>query len=802
MFSGSRCCLRTSFQRRLLPVEIPRIQPFLAAQTTQQPICTKPSAHKSSETVHSITFEKSQQTPSGDYVPPSTELFHPHQDVPQPLYQDPSKALTNTLHNTQSASEAASKQTVQAIIDRRKATQGLVVRRLLSNGQYQRTYFPAPGSTSAAEPRPRLDRDKRSAILSSASWELTLDMLVNSDSQQKEAHGEEIWLHKQPLFDLTGSSEANSWIHHVRGGCEVYVTDTQCSSGASRQVYLRGSPRAVALTREYLTSIENGDEPYQEQVLRGESTVKPKHDIPKGDPDADPSPVPKLPMRAVHVASKSHIERRKWVHGEGIQPPEIYDVRSLKEYIEDLTAIRPPRLVARDIYEHQDVTHNIAVANIIRRLFSDAFTARFASSVAVHLAFMFLCKRTELFGCTNLLYEQCRNLGLTLLPQTYNSFLRMLLLRDETAIFDRVFGDLLSDGHMPDSEVWLALLEKGKSPSQRSTAFKWMHRKDLMGIPSVRRKVVAEIVRAELRAIKSGKANAGVFIKSMDSRLGQDWMSNFTVADALLACADNKAWPLTLELLKQALKRNVNLNPSVMPAVFIILQRRGSLLDSLNLVSSHVLRTVGRSDDVIIPIVFMTAWKRRSYNVCRVLWRYAAVQGAITYKMQNVVTNTLLRNQDIVTSKTAEANKSRSAQEWSRRAGKIIVGMDLEIDSCQQLFHMVGGQLNSLSRNPMTWLARFTIDGEQRDQQLSLAYVMIHRDLSAWKYFAPPCSERLIKLLSEAYEMDVRWKAERIGVDRDGKSTQWMIDNAIDVPLVRREILRVRFTSQPPDWAD
>jgi hypothetical protein len=793
MFSGSRCCLRTRVDHRspkgdfLLNQELQFLCPQRSRQ--QKPCLGDATAYcrfSTTKRSYSYTFSETRKEKRSEIVKNRHFRY-----VPQQPSENTSEAPTDARWSRQVKTKNAAEDGLKAILEERRIRQGLVVRERSPNGQHHRTYLPSPGSTSSLAHQDRKERNQRSAFSANLQWESMLSLLANCTPQRKETEGEEMWLSKRTLLALAGTSSANSWVHHVRGGCEVQVTHTQSSSGTSRHVILRGSTRAVALTRDHFASLERDLTDGRENPLGCGGTAVPYQPHVRieirhcGAPVETPAD---LPIRRVLTAVKRHLMHGNGTPAEQLQRPPVYDVRSFMHNVEDLTTARIPRLVKRELYRNQDEKHHILVARSLCFLFTDPTTARFASTVALNLAFAFLGKHGELFDHTSLLYDQRQHLRLTLQPRTYSYILRTTLFRGEMAMFGRILDDLLSEGHRPDSEVWLALLESGPSLKQKRAIANWMCRRDILGNSLVKGQVAVDILNAELKAMENGVLRADRLVASLDARFGPDWLSRLSLGQALQACADKKAWTLAIRIFKEAQQREVAFGVITVRAILTVMQRRGSLRDSLDILRSHFTKTTGRDDQVLIPIIFMTAWRSRFYNVCRVLWRHAATLGSVTYRMQNVVTQSLLQNQDTSTSHASKEGSSAASQEWRRRAGKVIVGIDLGTTDFQQFFSLIDTGGSSESSNPMLWLGQYATDGCPRQQQSSLAYVMLYRDLSAWKYFAPPSSERLFKLLSAAYAMDVQWKSEGIGLDRGERSTQWMIENALDVPLVRREI--------------
>jgi hypothetical protein len=794
MFSGSRCCLRTKVNTSWLSgdtclnQQLLFLYPRWFATQLQHPT-TQLAAHKSSEgTKLSIKYILSN---SRENVRARVVKQIKFQHVSRQPSQTSSEMLSSTLQSIQSQLETSPKEDLDAIMKKREAHQGIVVFKLKRNGSRQRVYLPAPGSTSSTKQCIRNRRRSRSPWSVLANWENTLNMLANSVPNRKEAEGHEIWLSKQTLIALSGTSGSNSWVHNVRSGCEVQVTDMQSSCGTSRKILLRGSTRAVTLTKEHFATLQgdNLQSPDIQSDLR--STTLPLKLIPRIVADhraVSNGSNSNAPIRSVLTAAKNHLRQGNWMRVDELPQPAIYTVRSFKEYVEDLTTFQPPRLVRRKLYGSEGDTHNLLVADILCRLFTDSHTALSASAVALDLAIAFLCKHTELFHQRNQLYHHCRQMRLTLQPQTYNRILVACMLQEERIEFGQVLDDLLSDGHQPDHRVWLMLLRSAPSMRHKRTVTEWIRRKNLLVNSLVQGEVAAELIGTELCVKAQERVHPKLYVESIDARVGRDWMSQSSVTRSLMSCSKNKAWALAVEIFKEAQSRGVTFDHTALPLMFRFMQQRGSVRDSLCLLRSHLVQTTGRDDRVIMPIMFMTAWKHRFYNMSRVLWRYTAVQGATTYKMQNVVMESLLHNQDSSSSRGGRTGLTMANLEWKRRAGKVLVGTNLDTNGLPVVFQLNTTLPSSTSVDPMVWLAQYTSDGGQRDQQSSLAYVMMHRDLDAWKYYAPPGRDRLLELLTNAYAMDVRWKSEGIGLDRGGKSTQWMIENAIDVPFVKREI--------------
>ncbi len=235
MFSGSRCCLRTNVNKRVIPVEILLNHPLhhfyqRRFRTKQQHKFTEPLADEPSEALKlSLKYILPEQSEEKkvSIVEPSYFRY-----VSQQPPQNPTEAPSHLSQNTQHELEARLKEKLETVINERRARQGNVVQDIRPDGLPRRTYVPTSGSAHSAGQYGKGRRKKMSIHLVRSNWERALNMLANSVPQHKEIEGEEIWLSKQTLIALSGTSGTNSWVHNVRGGCEVQVTGIQSHSGS------------------------------------------------------------------------------------------------------------------------------------------------------------------------------------------------------------------------------------------------------------------------------------------------------------------------------------------------------------------------------------------------------------------------------------------------------------------------------------------------------------------------------------------------------------------------------------------
>ena len=579
-------------------------------------------------------------------------------------------------------------------------------------------------------------------------WSVPIRLLAQLIHRPKEVLGERLELHRNTVHRLTGSVDANAWFHQVGWGCEVRVLEERARDRNKVVVALHGMTRARRLTREYLLEAD-----------RDVVESAPWHLSPKDDS-----------ARILFVLSslKWHLRTRDVRRADKVEYPQSWTVRSFADVIETLTTMQIPRQLRRELYEGTE-THNHAVARVIESLFSDPRSTPYISSRALNAALNFTCKHTEIVDTSNFLFQKAKSIGLSLQADTFNILMEESLRQNKLSHYQSLLADMRRMGIVPNGMTWLALLRVTKSRTGHRAILQHLRQKwpkDSMVWQQVALELISNDFAKHVRLEKSFY----YFVDFMDQSLPSAWLSARCINRMLMVCAKHKLWDIVPRIVEFGERRGGYFNTATQTRLLSVFQKRGSIRDSIDLLESDFAKTVGRDSAFAIPTVFITAWNNRFYNVCRVLWRYAAVNGIITSTMQNVVTLSLTKNND-------ESSDSGSHL-WRMTAGKVIAGMDLKTPD-------LGAGYRFLSkeglRDPMKVLAQWTPDDGPRQEQLALAVTIIQRDLTAYKRFWHFRSEQLFDLLRKAYEMDCDWMHNK--KVRRYSDLSWMIESAIEVPL-------------------
>lgn len=578
-------------------------------------------------------------------------------------------------------------------------------------------------------------------------WSEPIRLLARLIHRPKKVLGERLELHRNTVYHVTGSFQANAWFHPVRLGCEVRVLDEPARHGEKLVVILHGMPRARQLTKEYLLEMDRNKATSAALNLESEEPAR---------------------IRFV-LSSLAWHERTKGVcRADAVKQPPTWTVRSFADVVETLTTMQIPRQLRRELYDSL-YSHNRTVAKVLEGLFTDPKSEPFISLRALNRALRFTCEHTELQETSDFLFEKAKSIGLSVQADTFNILIEQALRQNKLDYYRNLLATIQQMGVVPNAMTWVALLKVTKSRTARRAILRRIQQmwpKDI----GMWQQVALELVTTDFARLVRLEKSFDYFVDFMDHSLPPGWLSARCINRMLHVCAERKLWDIVPRIFEFGERRGGFFNTATQTALLRVFHKRGSIRDSIDFLESHFAKTVGRDSAFAIPTVFMTAWHSRFYNVCRVLWRYAAVSGYITSPMQHAVAASLMRNND--------ASSQSMSHLWRITAGKVIVGTDLDLSGLASQFPSLPRET---AENAMDVLAQWTPDHGPRQEQLSLAYIVMQRDLTAYKRFWRFPSHELFDLLRKAYEVDCEWMHQKRV--RRYADLSWMINEAIQLPL-------------------
>jgi hypothetical protein len=395
------------------------------------------------------------------------------------------------------------------------------------------------------------------------------------------------------------------------------------------------------------------------------------------------------------------------------------------------------------------ISRHLYTTDKLLQLFNHQTVSKHANLYALRRALRYICRFDDLYPLADKLMRSAKALGLRCDTTTYNTILRQSLLLN---LEDRV-ATLLDDmatNHVPANiQTWFIFLTAMDTRSERAAVLEMINESGLKAEPYqldvLLGTVLAQMIKTGMPDSKESLEEA---IRKLTELFGSGWLGStgyekmvhavikrqqYSLRElprALIALPKNLKMTIDrrVQLAQFQLYRHQNLSTVLLPHLHVILQAKVG--------NGHSIRW-------FVAYAFMTAWNCRHLNVCRVLWMHAASYGNIYRSMLALVSKSL-RSNVIVTNRSAD---------WWRHAGSLICGTDLDTTGFQETFPKLSSYCSSLS-SVREWACCWTPDDGTRDEQLSLIYVLLHRDLNAWKRVQGMRHAEFDELLTEAYEKD------------------------------------------------
>lgn len=600
-------------------------------------------------------------------------------------------------------------------------------------------------------------------------WTDIVKLLEDLQQQTRvpEAKQKVIHIPEETVALLAGACdmEENVWYVSVHNGCQVRVLDPAESEGPYRKVVLMGSERAIELA--------------EESILRAQERQA------KGDPlvELGKPPVPiipsvaalqrrNLPVPLVRGVWNEHmlVERHLMLEplaANDIPEPAVLSVKAFAEYVEDLVNSNIPRHLQKQLYGAAETTQRTMIRDILVRLFQKESNQQFISSSAVNMALSYLC-RHEFLDSARLVFSKSESV---VTAETFNILLRHAAKRQDLHAFQYILFSMSMFNVRPNGKTWIALLECIVSPSVKAKILQSMLDQGYLDDVNILRAAVQLTVTDMFSAHLSSGGSVGEFIELMNAKYGSRWLSTPSMNLMLSVAVRSKNFSAMEHIVQYCNHHRLAVGSSTLNQILYFFRK--DIYKALWFMFRYTDRARYPFDADTYERLFLTAFKNRSYNICRVLWRYACMNGAVSWKMRRAVTLSLTGN-------TLSRKRNPIDDLWRVSAGKVIVGLEL---------HQAGIPLppaiaelvpRAFHDNPVAYLVGYKPSDKGRTKQLAVASALVRRDVEEGPRFAP--SEPLELMLEAASVLDLEWK-------NTPRPTHWMIQNAIHVPVEKKSLL-------------
>lgn len=613
-------------------------------------------------------------------------------------------------------------------------------------------------------------------------WQTILRILqLHTPSYLGPSHdrGLRIMIPVGSVEQLIFSVDNNIWKIKERYGCEIELAEQEGGGSDSCPAIISGPVANVAKAAADILQITPPENQHTQQRYKYPIRFNTRALRNQTSPPEDGGAVSKYR----HVLAEARGKMTSPLNVRQVTVPEVWTKESFENYVRHLTAITMSNHVRSILYEKGEL-HSEMVMKILRRLFSDPNYTDCITIAAANMALDYFVKKGQLRDVRRL-YWRVATMNLRMGTETYNIMLRGAAKRKDLHTFRFMLELMLTRGYQPNGKTWIAFLRTLEDFDARKRTVIVMKRKGLFNSPGLIREACSLLIRRELQDFLESKNSRGNFWQDMEVTYSKHWFGLNTANQILDELGRRDLISRCLGVLTFMNHRGVAPNTD---SLNFILKRcamnfnwRGAIK-----VLEYISNTTNVGpNDVTYHSLFNLAWHYRFYNMARVVWQYACLDGATTDLMRERVKRTVRAS--IFNDHPKAANTP--ATFWNTAVGSFILG-------CMHLFPPQKSLANNYSKiepKPEVHLGSgwntesssitsqtLFLEGATPEQINLYKDIdqQVRDDLRVFRYFLP--AEPLITVLKAAVSVDVQMGHE---IWKDPETIRRLM---VTVPLIRK----------------
>lgn len=467
------------------------------------------------------------------------------------------------------------------------------------------------------------------------------------------------------------------------------------------------------------------------------------------------------------------------VRAQDIPLPALWSTSSCVEYVQDLTQSKVSRVYNSYIY-HDGMTHVDAVHDALMHVFEDSSLRPYLIPKAFDIALVYFYKHLDIPSVRRL-YNLMNELHMEIAAGTFTIMLKGAAANKDLYHLTYILRYMARKGVSPNAESWVALLRAVQSDRAKLVIYREMKEAGVLAYPATLQNAVAEILDVELTSHITGGQELASFLQQLDTKYGPNWLSLSAVNHLCHRLGENGLVSQAMEVLKLATDQNIRPD-SISLHIFLshsLRLRRPKL--AIQIVELFHSEHKIHPDEAAYDVLFMVAFRAQRLQLCKVIWRYACLNGAVSFRMEQIVTRSLLRN-------TPEHPKT-NLRRWLKTAGKAIVGIDFGVEKWElkSMTHPTGWEI-------MAMLSEWAATGDERERAIRLARKVVKRDLNAWRRYVPRFT--LVPMLKSALYRDSQWEEQG---KRDAP-VLWKVKNSIRVQIRVPSVKELERQDRLSEW--
>jgi pentatricopeptide repeat protein len=559
--------------------------------------------------------------------------------------------------------------------------------------------------------------------------------------------------------------DTNMWDIGERYGCSIELNGRNPETGEYRSFLLSGSATAIRKTTADILRIAPETE-LKPTTHKGLVPTGIKTNAARSNKANEADGGRDAKVRTVKSGGHRRIQTMR---ADKVPRPTEWTQQSFADYVTDLTSVEMPNHIHRLIYKNGE-THVSAVIAILRKIFQDPDCRSSISRKAFNTAMAYFIKANQIEDA-RIFFVHMEMMKIQSEVETFNIMLRGAAKSEDLHNFHFILHLMLRRGISPNYKTWIAFMMAIPDLRIKLYILTAMRERGLLRHIATMRAVCEQLVSQEISTSLDNGQSQDEFLRHMDSRYGTSWLTVSSANRILDALGERGLVSRSWDFLDVMSSRFVK--PDHVSIDMIL----NHCKHSMNVTGAiEVMKSISPSIGFVphedtYHILFELAWRSRSYNLARVVWRYACLNALTTWKMRIRVMSS------VRAAHLGTEHGTNSHRRWDQQAGLFILGNGNLSDRPMLLAGPVAGDeiTGSLpvvvKKSPSKVSTRVDVTLERLDKECSV--------FQHWEPVKP-----LADLLEEAWERDKEWKSlASSALYRESWGLEWKLERAVSVPV-------------------
>ncbi|PBP19362.1 pentatricopeptide repeat domain-containing protein [Diplocarpon rosae] len=371
-----------------------------------------------------------------------------------------------------------------------------------------------------------------------------------------------------------------------------------------------------------------------------------------------------------NVLATSKRRRLSKTPPEQISRPERWTQLSFLDYVTSLTLCGITSHVNRYGFGLRESSQH-AITRLLRELFQDPSCIPAITRAACHVALEYFMS-CNLVRDARILFVRMEIMKLEMTPRTFNIMLAGAAKVNDLNSFHFILHLMRRRGIAPNGKTWTYFLMAVDDVRIKFHILTAMRKKGLLNHIQTSKDAVFDLVQAEVESSLSSNQSQAEFIAHMDTNYGPAWLSLRTGNRILKTLGAHGLFSRCWEFLHFMESRNFRPDHFSINIVLHYCKEATNLTGAVELLRSlpGSMKYTARAETTaeMYRMMFHLAWRARSYNVAKVVWRYACLAGATSFRMRNRIFQSMRDSNRVEEPRTAK-------QKWFKFAGPVIIGL-------------------------------------------------------------------------------------------------------------------------------